>query len=192
MIARDQNASCLKQQDPLDVIACYYPPGAALTELLLLHGRQVRDKALAVAERVAHLRPDTTFLAQAALLHDIGIFKTRAPAIHCQGRLPYIRHGVIGRELLEAHGLVRHALVCERHVGVGLSKDDIRRQGLDLPMRDMLPSTLEERIICYADKFFSKRGGGRELPLDAVLEEIGHYGRDKLERFLSWHELFTG
>ena len=77
------------------IIAEYYRAGARLTTILLDHSRRVRDKALMVADRVAHLQPDRTFIAEAALLHDIGICRTSAPVIHCNGGHPYICHGVI-------------------------------------------------------------------------------------------------
>lgn len=169
----------------------YYPPGEPLTELLLEHGRRVRDKALAVAETLAAEKPDMAFIAQAALLHDIGIYRTHAPGIHCHGDLPYVRHGIIGREILEAHGLERHALVCERHVGTGLTVEEILNRRLPLPARDMRPQTMEETIVCYADKFFSKSNGCGELPLPRIVENLARYGQDKVETFMAWHRRFV-
>ena len=170
----------------------YYPPGQPLTQMLWNHSRHVRDKALGAAEAVSESRPDMDFINQASLLHDIGIYQTHAPRIHCLGAEPYIRHGLIGRRILEQHGLVRHALVCERHVGAGLSRDDIKTQQLPLPMRDMVPVSLEEVLICYADKFFSKTNGGHELPLKVIVNELGCFGQDKVRLFLKWHEQFQG
>ncbi|MEJ2038745.1 MAG: HD domain-containing protein [Desulfosarcinaceae bacterium] len=168
----------------------YYRPGSDLAKMMRVHGCRVRDKALAAAEAVAHQNPDLDFIAEAALLHDIGIFKTNAPGIGCHGSEPYVRHGVIGRRILENLGLARHALVCERHVGVGLTASDIRSQRLPLPLRDMVPVSIEEILICYADKFFSKSGQGRELPLKAIVDELNRFGQDKARLFLAWHERF--
>ena len=86
----------------------------------------------------------------------------------------------------------RHGLVCERHVGVGISAEDIRRFDLPLPVRDMRPVTVEEQIICYADKFFSKNGSDTpcEKSVAEILESLKPYGADKVERFLGWMELF--
>ena len=154
--------------------------------MLVRHGRQVAKKALGAAERVVHLNPDMAFVQQAALLHDIGIFLTRAPELGCTGDKPYLCHGVLGRELLEEKGLPRHALVCERHVGTGISADDIRRADLPLPHRDMLPLTLEEELICYADKFFSKNGNNRPKSIQAILNTLSSYGPDKDKIFLAW------
>ena len=188
---RQINESGQGAVDPMVVLGRYYPPGEPLTTLLLNHSRRVKEKALAVADRVAHLNPDTVFIAQAAMLHDIGIFRTHSPRIHCLGSQPYVRHGIIGSGLLKELGLDRHALVCERHVGTGISKAEIISRKLDLPLRDMLPISLEEMIVCYADKFFSKSNDAEELPLETVCREIGRYGRDQLDRFLKWHAMFA-
>ena len=44
------------------------------------------------------------------------------------------------RELLEKEGLPQHALVCDRHTGVGITIEDIRAQELPIPERDMTPT----------------------------------------------------
>ena len=170
----------------------YYPQRSAIYDILKRHGEQVAAKALAIADRPALGPVDKTFLFEAALLHDIGIFMTDTPGLGCHGRQPYICHGVLGRELLEKHGLSRHALVCERHVGVGLSARDIEKQQLPLPIRDMQPQTLEEEIICYADKFFSKNRAKGEKPrtVEEVAALLGRYGPEPVRRFNTWARRF--
>ena len=179
--------------DPHELIAQYYLPDSAAYRLLLDHSRRVADKALAIARRLAHLNPDEELIYQAAMLHDIGIFKTRAPSLGCHGEEPYIRHGILGRRILEQHSLPRHALVCERHVGVGISTADIESQGLPLPLRDMCPQTLEERIICYADLFFSKNSGSPgPRPLENILRSMERFGEDKVAIINTWAREFEG
>jgi uncharacterized protein len=174
------------------VIREYYPQGSVIYETLKRHGEQVAAKALTIAGRPGLEALDKDFLCEAAMLHDIGIFMTDTPILGCHGSHPYICHGVLGRELLEKHGLPRHALVCERHVGVGLSARDIEEQQLPLPVRDMQPQTLEEEIICYADKFFSKNGtsGQRPRTVEEVIALLGRYGRDPVRRFQAWVRRF--
>jgi len=174
------------------VLREYYPPGSTIYATLKRHGAQVAAKALAIADRPGFEDVDKGFLFEAALLHDIGIGMTDTPVLGCHGRHPYIRHGVLGRELLEDHGLPRHALVCERHVGVGLSVRDIEEQQLPLPARDMRPRTIEEEIICYADKFFSKNGTYGEKPRTAaeVAALLGRYGPAPVRRFQAWVRRF--
>jgi len=177
--------------DPIDIIKDYYRPGTTAYEILVRHGEQVAEKAIAAAGRVAHLDPDLAFLREAAMLHDIGMFLTNSPGIGCFGIHPYVMHGVLGHELLEDRGMPRHGRVCERHVGVGISAGDVRLQGLPLPERDMLPETLEEKIICFADKFFSKNGGqNSEKSLAQIRKSLGSYGDGKVTRFESWLETF--
>jgi uncharacterized protein len=171
--------------EAIGIIRKYYEPGSVAYEIVIEHSRSVAQKAVAIARRLAHLNPDLGFIEEAAMFHDIGIYMTDAPAIGCYGDKPYICHGYLGRELLEREGLPVHALVCERHVGVGLSIADIDRKRLPIPRRDMLPLSIEERIICFADKFFSKkkRFFGREKPLDEVRKGIERYGADAAGRF---------
>jgi len=176
------------------IIEHYYRPGSKTHTLLVNHGRQVADKALAIARNLNGSRLDLNFIEQAAILHDIGIFLTDTPALGCHGSHPYISHGFLGHDLLANEGLPDYARVCERHVGVGISKKDILAHGLPLPVRDMLPVTLTEAIICYADKFFSKNGNGfgREKSIDDVRKNIESYGSAQLSRFLKWHDMFAG
>jgi len=179
---------------PLDIIKEFYQPGTKSYATLVHHSEQVTHKALIVAAQVPHLEPDLDFIAEAAMLHDIGILATAAESLGCQGKHPYLLHGTLGRKMLDGMDLPRHALVCERHVGVGISNTDIITHKLPLPIRNMRPVSIEEQIICYADKFFSKNGNGngREKSVEEVLAEIETYGPDKVERFIAWLEMFGG
>jgi uncharacterized protein len=181
--------------NPLALIEKYYPPGTDSHRILLRHSTQVAEKAVAVARRLEnHGSIDVSFVEEAALLHDIGILLTSAPRIGCLGDHPDICHGILGREILEREGLPRHALVCERHIGVGLTLEDIREQGIPLPMREMLPRTVEEEIVAYADLFFSKStpAGNRERTVDEVRSSLFRYGEHKVIVFDAWHQRFTG
>ncbi len=179
--------------DPLKIIDKYYVRNSMAWTILVEHSKMVSGKSLEIAARVKHMNPDTAFIEEAAMLHDIGIFMTNEPGIGCCGDKEYICHGYLGRERLKQDGLPRHALVCERHVGVGLSLDDIERQNLKVPKRDMLPLSLEEKIICYADKFYSKRIDRLhiERPMEEVRKGILKFGQDKLERFDGMSFLFN-
>lgn len=175
--------------DPVSIIEKYYEPGSKAHWFFIRHARAVARKALEIARRAGSA--DTGFIEEAAMLHDIGMFLTRAPHIGCYGDRPYICHGYLGRELLEGEGLLRHALVCERHVGVGLTEADIKEGALPLPERDMTPQSIEERIICFADKFYSKDSNpSDEKPLAVVRASIARYGPDKLRVFEGWLETF--
>lgn len=178
--------------DPIHLIKEFYHPDTMVYSILVWHGEAVAEFSLEIARRVCQTELDHDFIYEAAMLHDIGIFMTNAPEIGCTGKHPYICHGYLGREVLEEKGLLKHALVCERHVGAGISLTNITRENLPLPHRDMLPVSLEEKIICYADKFFSKNGNFKIVrrTVQEVEKSLVRYGQDKLERFLAWHKLF--
>ena len=130
------------------------------------------------------------FIEEAAMLHDIGIIRCNAPGIHCHGTEPYICHGRIGAEMLRGEGLPRHARVCERHTGAGLTRDDIVSQQLPLPQQDFLPETMEEKLVCYADKFFSKSRPDEEKTLEQAVRSLSKFGDEGVSRFMEWHEMF--
>jgi uncharacterized protein len=178
--------------NPINIIGKYYAPGSLAHQILIDHSGMVSDKALTIAARMRHLHPDEQFIREAAMLHDIGIFLTNEPQIGCFGEKKYICHGFLGREILESEGFHKHALVCERHVGVGITVEDIGSKNLPLPKRDMMPVSLEEKIICFADKFFSKNTEflRKEKPFDIVRAGIAHYGEVKLRIFDEWVEIF--
>jgi uncharacterized protein len=170
----------------------YYPEGSEARKYLYVHSIKVMEAALLIAEMNAHMNPDHEVICSSALLHDIGIFMTDAPDIGCRGTYPYIAHGFLGREILEKEGLKKIAPVCERHIGVGISIQDILKNDLPLPHRNMLPVTIEEKIVCYADKFFSK--SANELvhpkPLEKIRKSLLKYGEDKLIRFEEMMTMF--
>jgi uncharacterized protein len=129
------------------------------------------------------IQADRKFVEEAALLHDIGVYKTYAPEIACSGSLPYICHGYLGADLLREEGYGRHALVCERHTGAGISLRDIVDKELPLPRRDMLPVSIEEQLICFADKFFSKTELLKERSVAEARHKLERFGAEGLERF---------
>ena len=168
-----------------------YFAGEAL-EIVVTHGRVVADLSLAVGRALALPDGDLDFIEEAAILHDIGICRVEVVEIGLHGEHPYIMHGILGREILDGQGLPRHGLVCERHIGVGLTVSDIVSQGLPLPQRDMAPRTLTEEIICFADLFFSKKPGRleRRKPVDKVRAKLAGFGSDKVQIFDLWLERF--
>lgn len=179
--------------DPLQIIRKYIPSGTLAYEILVEHSVMVTNKAIAIAVELEHARPDLVFIREAAMLHDIGIIMVNEPRLGCRGDKHYICHGYLGRQLLEDEGYPEHGLVCERHIGTGFSVRDIEFQRLPLPKRDMKPLSLEEKIICYADKFYSKRAGQvrKEKPISDVRREMERFGAEKLKAFDNLHALFS-
>lgn len=176
----------------ISLLSKYYPESAAF-DIVFEHSRRVADKALAVAKALGLSEESLRFIEEAALLHDIGICRIHAPDIGCTGSDPYICHGIHGRKILEHEGLPLHAMVCERHIGVGLTAGDIRLQNLPLPDRDMSPVTLEERIVCFADLFFSKKPGSLhvEKSVGQVRTALGRFGSRNVSVFDEWLSEFA-
>ena len=178
--------------EPLSILEKFYYTDSRTYKFLLAHSKMVAEKALKGAEKVKYLNPDMKFIEEASLLHDVGIYMVSAPKIGCIGPMPYVAHGYLGREILEKEGYPVHALVCERHVGAGIAIADIEKFDLPLPKRDMLPVTIEEKVICWADKFYSKWPAALmdEKSLDKVRETVLKYGEEQLKRFDEWQEMF--
>ena len=180
--------------DCLSIIERYYTPGNDDYRVLVSHSRQVANLAVALSQRLIDqgVPIDIEFVEEAAMLHDIGMCRTDAPGIYCHGSEPYILHGILGRRMLDAMGLYRHGRVCERHTGAGITAAEIIDQHLPIvPPRDLLPESLEEKAVCYADKFFSKsRPQEPAKTIERARQSLAKFGGDTLQRFDALTALF--
>ena len=140
------------------------------------------------APHLAHL--DADLVRAGCLLHDIGVYRLYGH----DGRLDhanYIRHGLLGQEILEKEGLPEVLCrFCSHHTGVGLTRHDITSQNLPLPPGDYLAVTAEERLVMYADKFHSKSHPDRFLTPDAYAAHVRRFGEEKVTAFRALREEF--
>ncbi len=183
-----------------DIFDFFYPEkNDPLRENLFLHSCQVQQKALEILRSLPEEEQkliDVKIVENGALLHDTGIKMCYAPDIHCHGKEHYLRHGLLGGEMLREYGkrncldLEKYALICERHTGSGLTASEIRKQSLPLPCKDLLPETKEEKLVCLADKFFSKSGSMKEKNMEKVYKSMAKHGMDSLQRFIELCRLF--
>jgi uncharacterized protein len=133
---------------------------------------------------------DLALVRAGCLLHDIGIYRL----YDADGRLDgarYLQHGVLGHQLLAEEGLPE--AICRfasHHTGVGLSRQDIARQGLPLPPGDYLADTQEEALVMYADKFHSKAVPPKFLTAAAYAAYVRRFGDDKAAAFASLRGMF--
>lgn len=98
---------------------------------------------------------DVKLVEVSGLLHDIGRSKTHT-----------VDHGIVGGQIARSLGLSRPIVrIIERHVGGGVPKDEAKMLGW--PPKDYLPRTLEEKIVCYADK---RVEGLRTVPIEQALK----------------------
>ncbi len=199
----------------IEILHHYIDPNEALFQVVYVHSRAVADFALRLADAHPEWNVNRELLEQAALLHDIGVLKVDAPSIYCYGTEAYIRHGLLGAEMLRAlktdNGMEAQAdgnatrkaeagkedwlleacaRVCERHTGTGLTIKAISEGVLPLPMQDYSPQSLEEELICFADKFFSKTHPDQERPKEIARAKLEKFGAESLERFDNWCERF--
>ena len=174
------------------IIKKYYCETTSAFKYIYEHSNVVAENAFRLAERNMQYKPDLEFVYTAAYLHDLAVFMTHAPGIGCYGRFPYLAHGYLGRRLLDYEGHPEHALVCERHVGVGISTEDVIKDELPLPKRDMKPLSVEEEIVCYVDKYFSKKPGKISIPKDPekIIQKLEKFGPEKTAVFKGFMKKF--
>jgi uncharacterized protein len=133
---------------------------------------------------------DIDLVRAGSLLHDIGVYRLYDEA----GKLDYpnyIRHGVLGHELLLEEGFPEE--ICRfssHHTGVGLTREDVLRQRLPLPPADYLAETGEETLVMYADKFHSKTTPPTLLTAGAYAARVRRFGVDKVAAFESMRNRF--
>ncbi|MFW9999387.1 MAG: HD domain-containing protein [Candidatus Hermodarchaeota archaeon] len=130
------------------------------------HSEKVADKAIEIANKINKVKLDINLIEIGALLHDIGRTKTHG-----------FKHALIGGKILRQRGFSEKlARICETHILGGLDKEDAKKVGL--PEKDYLPITLEEKIICLADKHMA---GAREVSIQARFNRwFQKYGRSKV------------
>ncbi len=106
---------------------------------------------------------DEAALMMAALLHDIGRNKTQT-----------VQHGYVGAQILESEDVSKEvAEIVRRHVGAGISAEEAA--GLGFPAGDYIPRTLEQRVVCFADKMVD---GDRVRPFEQEVKRFISKGHD--------------
>ncbi|MEA3286045.1 MAG: HDIG domain-containing protein [Candidatus Marinimicrobia bacterium] len=126
MLSQQQSSALLEE----------YAKGAIWSK----HCFAVAQAALRVGSVLNEFRSiDLEFLWSAALLHDIGRYRTHDP----------IKHGVEGYHLLTKLGHHQEAFVCASHILFGLDAAEAELAGL--PARDFIPNSIEEQLIPLVD-----------------------------------------
>jgi len=106
------------------------------------HCKRVSSFAVKIAKACQRKQPnaDVKLVEISALLHDIGRSKTHS-----------VDHALEGGKIARAFNLPDSvALIIERHAGGGIPREEAKKLGW--PAKDYVPKTLEEKIVCYADK----------------------------------------
>jgi uncharacterized protein len=131
-----------EQNVPTQAEALNFLLKANCSESVIEHCKTVSKFAVKIAKvfKKKGFNVDVQLVEVGALLHDIGRSKTHK-----------VDHGKVGGEIARTLGLPNSVVqIIERHVGGGITKEEA--ENLDLPAKDYLPQTLEEKIVSYADK----------------------------------------
>ncbi len=92
-----------------------------------------------------------------ALLHDLGRSKTHT-----------VDHSLVGAQIAQSVGLPEPVVrIIRRHVGAGITAEEAEKLGW--PKDTYMPQTLEEKIVCYADKIIDK---SRRTPIELEIERL--------------------
>ena len=158
-------------------------------QIILNHSLIVLAKSLEiVAKKKLSSKIDIDLIVSGCLFHDIGVFGLKNGGLDVTKKVDYLQHGIFGGKMLRKEGFCKEALIAERHIGAGLSREYIMQNNLPLSKKDFLPITLEQKIICYADKFHSK--SGKIDTIDSIKKEMKGFGKESLRRFLELDKLF--
>jgi uncharacterized protein len=126
---------------------------------VISHCKAVSDLAVKFANSCKQrgLKVDVELVEVGALLHDIGRSKTHN-----------VNHGIVGVEIAQSLGLPQSIIsIIERHVGGGITANEAEKLGW--PVKNYLPTTLEEKIVCYADKLIE---GRKVVPIEKTLSSL--------------------
>jgi uncharacterized protein (TIGR00295 family) len=148
-----------------------YLKTSGCSEEVIRHCRAVRDLAIRIAQKA---NADKNLVEAGALLHDIGRSKTHD-----------IRHAVEGVRIAKELGLPDIVInIIKKHIGAGLESQEAKQLGL--PVKDYIPETLEEKIVCHADSMIDNyRKQKIERAIEKALSE-GH--KDYARRLISLHK----
>lgn len=166
-----------------------FAPGRAAFDLVFTHCEIVCRVAEQLLAGAGHSL-DVALVRAGCLLHDIGVYRLYDAA----GRLDeatYIRHGVLGEELLRELGLPEVLCrFCSHHTGTGITREEVAARGLPLPPGDYLAETGEEELVMYADKFHTKKSPPAFVSAATFLSSVRRFGEDKPARFAAMVQRF--
>lgn len=145
---REQAIQILKQQCPPQVVQhCI-----AVTALAL----EIADKLQAKGIKI-----NLPLVEAGGLLHDLGRAKSHE-----------VNHGLIGAQMGKDLGFPQPLLdVIKRHVGAGITNEEA--QWLRWPPDNYMPTTIEEKVVCYADK---RVDHDRVVPIEEEIRKLQRRG----------------
>jgi len=102
------------------------------------------------------------------LLHDLGRSDSHG-----------LDHGIVGAKILRNKGEELLAAIVETHIGGGITREEAL--SANLPAKDYIPVTIEQKIVCYADKLFQYQHDGNYRIDSFTVEKDASIEVDKLK-----------
>jgi uncharacterized protein len=139
-----------------------------VTDLAVQIARKLQDRGCTV---------DLGLVEAGGLLHDIGRSKTHA-----------VDHSLVGAQIAQTIGLGQDVInIIKRHVGAGITPEEA--EWLGWPKDNYIPQTIEEKVVCYADKRIDH---DQIKPIDVEIERLqkGGFG-EAAERVRRLHVEIT-
>lgn len=130
------------------------------------HCLAVRNIAIEVAHKLENrgIKIDLQLIETGALLHDIGRSKTHG-----------VDHSLVGAQIARRIGLPQSIInIIKRHVGAGIIDEEAALLGW--PKDNYVPQTLEEKVVCYADKRIDQN---KVVPIEIEIKNLESKGMVK-------------
>lgn len=120
----------------------------AVAALALQIARQLKEKNYQI---------NLPLVEVGALLHDLGRSKSHK-----------VDHSIIGAKLAQEEGLPEEVIsIIKRHVGAGITNEEA--QWLGWPKDNYIPQTLEQKVVCYADKCIDSN---KQIPVQVTIQQL--------------------
>ncbi len=139
------------------------------SQSVVRHCIAVADLAIEIAAKLQLRKSklDIKLVEVGALLHDIGRSKTHT-----------VNHLIAGVEIACSKGLPESIVsIIKRHVGGGITPEEAKKLGW--PNDNYVPTSLEEKIVCYADKLIE---GSKRVPIEITLDQLATLNNGAAER----------
>lgn len=134
-----------------------YAPSQKVYDLVSNHCLIVAEICLWCA-RKSKLTLNIDLLIEAALLHDLGTYVLYNQQAEIINYSLYKLHPIIGVKILEEEGLNTQITdIIQTHLLLGVSRQEIIDNRWLMPANDYIPSTIEGRLLAYADNYHSKK-----------------------------------
>jgi len=167
-----------------------YAPNDAVYDLVYGHCQVVNDIAQWCANNLPpSQRVDIELLTTAALLHDIGAYVFFDDTGVVANKRLYPLHAILGAKIIADEGIDKRVVqVVETHLLLGLSEKEIIEKPWSLPARDYIPNSIEGELLCYADRFHSKKPTFNSY--DIFLGRLREGMPDQAVKFEAWSKRF--